>query len=216
MKLTEGSEDYLAFLPLLESYLNQELIPDLSIDYNDLPELYSFLRDVFVTSKDLTDEGTLSIGLGNLTPICTHLFIHTVADVLDLRVNTNKSDLRVLTNLVTHHEEIRKKGYDTYLINSEVGQLPDLTPNHLGTHKWIRPGTKVIVNPSSVTSLEELLSAKALLQYRDGYVPGEYNYANEYNEIYQLGRIFNVPVYTAVTETEMRVLINLIQINDRK
>lgn len=207
MTLTEGSLKHYAFIPLLESHFRCRLIlPEDAI----FVQLRSYIEDTFLPTptSNYPLGGYLTIGFANITGKTTILFIHTVADVIALSKSHPRNYIfTVVTNLVTHLHELRKLGYDTELIKIKV---PQLKFSGLA-NKWQIPGSGIFINPTSTTEVFEMLKSKAFVQFKEAYEPGDDNYANEYNEIYQLANIFKVPVYTAITHAELETITELIK-----
>lgn len=214
MTLTPGSEDAYAFVPLLEKYYRVKLNVSEKVTK---PELVDYLNDSYFNNEyeiNLASK-VLSIGLWNYNPDTTDLFIYEVADVILLltRGLDRFKHLDISCNLVTHIHELKAAGFKATLINDTVGQLPKLIKKNEFITRWFKKGEVIIINPTSTTPVTELLNAKAFIQFKEGYEMSDTNYANEYNEIYQLANIFEVKVYTAVTDTELRVLLNSLKNN---
>lgn len=214
MTLTPGSEEIYAFVPLLEKYYKVKLNVSEKVTK---PELVDYLNDSYFNNEyeiNLASK-VLSIGLWNYNPDTTDLFIYEVADVILLltRGLDRFKHLDISCNLVTHIHELKAAGFKATLINDTVGQLPKLIKKNEFITRWFKKGEVIVINPTSTTPVMELLNAKAFIQFKKGYEMSDVNYANEYNEIYQLANIFEVKVYTAVTDTELRVLLNSIKNN---
>lgn len=214
MTLTPGSEEIYAFVPLLEKYYKVKLNVSEKVTK---PELVDYLNDSYFNNEyeiNLASK-VLSIGLWNYNPDTTDLFIYEVADVILLltRGLDRFKHLDISCNLVTHIHELKAAGFKATLINDTVGQLPKLIKKNEFITRWFKKGEVIVINPTSTTPVMELLNAKAFIQFKKGYEMSDANYANEYNEIYQLANIFEVKVYTAVTDTELRVLLNSIKNN---
>ncbi len=107
----------------------------------------------------------------------------------------------ILCNLVTHHEEVKKLGYNCELIAKEedtrlpiLDRIPELEEKY-----------GYIVNPClDKNTIEELSSAKYFIKNKeDGYNWDNNNYSDEYCEIFHLANIFGAKVRTSITNAEL-------------
>jgi hypothetical protein len=212
-KLNKGA----GFVPLLSQHFKEEL----NFKYNK-PKLIDYIKYnigfTYPVNK-VCSKKTLHIGLTGFDNYTDEdvLFLYKVSDIFKLKDYNIKKDVLILCNLVTHHEEVKKLGYNCELIAKDnLYRLPILIleNNQVLDGSWFRGSdtdkvnltkSRYIVNPClNRNTIDELRSAKYFIKNKiDGYNWDNNNYSDEYCEIFHLANIFGAKVRTSITNAEL-------------
>jgi hypothetical protein len=202
------------FIPMLERYFRTELevdvvTPILSI-YRDIQvDKFTKSRDDLTLKVGLHKEDTCLLLLDEIKGI-DYLLVTKVCEVLCIIRKEVDLDPKtvILCTLRTHIEELKKFSNNLCIyLPFEDKSLTDL-PYHPESTSEI-----ILDNFNSKTALkDELLKCKFIIaSYTNCFEPGDYNYANEYNEIYHLARILKVDVFTSINPWESSYLHNSLE-----
>lgn len=222
MRLSQTS--FHAFVPMLEQYFQ------MAITVEPVSELIDFYRNV-LGGKDYpkgSSQESICIGLENYSGE-DYLLITEVKDVIEFSKilspfhlgsdhfgylnNVKENNPIILTTLQTHHKELEAiyemavPSVAVHLIKFDSGNcLPTILECSNPLLKYIKK-TEIVVNPNENTNLEELIAARILVKYKTRcFEPSDDNYSNEYDEIYHLANIFGIPVVTAISAGELKVI----------
>lgn len=202
------------FIPMLERYFRTELevdeiSPILSI-YKDVQvDKFTKSRDELKLKVGIYKENTCLHLLDNLKGI-DYILVTKVSEVLCIIRKEVELDPKtvILCTLRTHIEELKKFSNNLCIyIPFEDKVLNDLPYHSESTSELILDNFTIKTAPK-----EELLKCKFIIaSYTNCFEPDDYNYANEYNEIYHLARILKVDVFTSINPWESSYLHNSLE-----
>lgn len=182
---------FLKFIPQVEiEYLPGDPLSDSIITLLDLPrtEVSRLKGDYLVMGLDEYEI------LKSHNKIAKVILIHEVKDVIKLCKESviNPLDTKVICNLSTHIEELRRSGLSVEFLNTKV--RTDLKFPKYVTHKDLVTRIGVTGNEP----LSELMMLDYITRYLPDYEPNDFNYANEWGTEFQLADSLQIPIITLI------------------